>query len=222
MTQSATGKDKDIIHILHLSYDNDDCAALTILANDVRFHVTANPKDLQNSRNKGHYYDYLDRYGLRDAEQKEYDAAHERPDHTKAEESDYSDSAACMTVDAYGEDEDPDSLSANFDLRKWLLMGMTGVIAEYAPPNLSVELSSLYDWYHGPTYFYSLAIKGGKLVPEPLKECDEMSKRIEQLPPRMKMPQYIQKIDVPWINAKDLVMQSEVDFPEPAHPGKVT
>lgn len=227
MAQVDGSKTKDTIHILHLSYDNDDRSALTMLANDVRFHVIADPKDLQKSSDKTLYYEYLDKvYGLRDAEQREYDAAQKRksnsPKDKQRMKSEDCDSAVDVTADEDEEDEDQDSLSAEVDLRKWLLTGLTDVIAEYAPPNRAPESSSLYDWYHGPTYFYRLTVKSGELVSEPIEESDELNARIEKLSPKMKMPQYIQKIDVPWINAKDLTVHSEVDFPEPAHPGKVT
>lgn len=215
----------DTIHILHLSYDNEDRSALTILANDVRFQIIADPKSLQKSSDKTLYYEYLDKvYGLRDAEQREYEASQQKPKGERRKKSEDRDSAVDVTADEDEdeEDEDQDSLSAAVDLKKWLLAGMTDVIAEYAPSDRTPEPSSLYDWYHGPTYFYDLAIKGGKLVPELLEENDEMLARIEKLSPRLKMPQYIQKVDVPWIDANDLTVESEVDFPEPAHPGKVT
>lgn len=226
MSQVDSSETKDTIHIIHLSYDNDDRSALTILANDVRFQVVADPKDLQKSSDKTLYYDYLDKvYGLRDAEQREFDAAHEKQSKSpnkNRKKSEDRDSAVDVTADDYASDEDQDSLSAEHDLRKWLLTSMTSVIAECAPAERAPEPSSLYDWYHGPTYFYSLGVKSGELIPELLEESDELNARIEKLAPRMKMPQYIQKIDVPWLNANDLTVQSEVDFPEPAHPGKVT
>ncbi|KAF3043719.1 hypothetical protein E8E12_008457 [Didymella heteroderae] len=226
MSRIDNSETKDTIHILHLSYDNDDRSALTILANDVRFQVIADPKDLQRSSDKTFYYEYLDKvYGLRDAEQREYDAAHKKElksSSKKRNKSEDRDSAVDVTADEDGSDQDQDSLSAEHDLRKWLLTSMTGVIAEYAPAERAPEPPSLHDWYHGPTYFYSLGVKSGELIPEELEESDELNARIEKLSPRMKMPQYIQKIDVPWINANDMTVQSEVDFPEPAHPGKVT
>lgn len=226
MSQVDSSETKDTIHILHLSYDNDDRSALTILANDVRFQVVADPKNLQKSSDKTFYYEYLDKvYGLRDAEQREYDAAHKEPSKSSPQngkKSEDRDSAVDVTADEYGSDEDQDSLSAEHDLRKWLLTSMTDIIAEHAPPERAPEPASLYDWYHGPTYFYSLSVKSGELIPELLEESEELDARIEKLCPRMKMPQYIQKIDVPWLNANDLTVQSEVDFPEPVHPGKVT
>lgn len=227
MAQVESTDTKDTIHVLHLSYDNEDRSALTILANDVRFQIIADPKDLQKSSDKTVYYEYLDKiYGLRDAEQREVDAAHKEqsksPNKKKRKKSEDRNSAVDVTADEDGEDEDQDCLSAEHDLRKWLLTSLIDVIAEYAPAERTPEPSSLYDWYHGPTYFYSLTVKSGELVAELLEENNDLDARIEKLSPRMKMPQYIQKMDVPWISANGLTVQSEVDFPEPAHPGKVT
>lgn len=227
MTEFNCNETHDTIHILHLSYDDDDNSALTILANDVRFQVIATPEDLQKSNDKTLYYEYLDKvYGLRDAEQREYDAAHKHqsePSKNKMRKKrEDSDSAVDVTADEDEEDDNQDSLSAEHDLRKWLLTSLTDIIAECAPAERTPEPSNLYDWYHGPTYFYTLKARGGELVPELLEENGELNARIEKLSPRMKMPQYIQRINVPWINAKDLIVHSEVDFPEPAHPGKVT
>lgn len=223
MAQNDNVDTRETIHLLHLSYDDDDRSALTILANDVRFQVIADPNSLQKSSDKTLYYEYLDKvHGLRDAEQREYDASQERSKNEKRKKSEDRDSAVDVTADEKEEDEDQDSLSAAVDLKKWLLTGLTDVIAECAPPDRTPEPSSLYDWYHGPTYFYDLTVKSGKLAPVLLEETDELTARIEKLSPRLKMPQYIQKINVPWIDANDLTVQSEVDFPEPAHPGKVT
>ena len=223
MSPIESNEPNDTIHILHFFYDQDDRSALTILANDVRFQVIADPRCLQKSSDKTLYYEYLDKVcGLRDAEQREYDAAQQKPKNEKRNKSEDRDSAVDVTADENGEDEDQDFLSAEVDLKKWLLTGLTDVIVECAPPDRVPEPSSLYDWYHGPTYFYNLTVKSGNLVPELLEESDELNARIEKLSPRLKMPQYIQKISVPWIDANDLTVQSEVDFPEPAHPGKVT
>lgn len=225
----------DTIHILHLSYDNDDRSALTLLANDVRFHVTADPKVFQKTSDKTLYYEYLDKVtGLRDAEQREYDAARKRSSTTssnkkkengngkKQKNNEDNDSAVDVTADdEEGSDVDQDSASAEVDLKKWMLNGMLDIIATHAPPNRAPEPASLYDWYHGPTYFYSLSAAGGSLSAELVESDKELSSRIEKLVPRKKMPQYIQKIPVPWFDATQLTVYSEVDFPEPAHPGKV-
>lgn len=235
MAREERSESSDTIHILHTSYDNEDRAALTFLANDVRFHITVDPQELQKSSDKTLYYEYLDKVtGLRDAEQREYDAAQRTPsssDKTKGnkkqKKSADADSAVDVTADnddddEGAEDEDQDSASAEADLRKWMLDPMLDTIATNAPPGRAPEPSSLWDWYHGPTYFYALGVASGELTAELVEADEELGGRIEKLVPRMKMPQYITRIEVPWWDAGELMVHSEVDFPEPAHPGRVS
>lgn len=210
-------------HVLDFKYDEDESSALTVLVNDVRFHITVNPKTLQKSSEKPLYYEYLDKVrGLRDAEEREEEIVEEALARagTKQKRSADKDSAIDMTADSES-DDDQDSGSAAVELRNWILSGFGDVTAEWAPPDREPIESSLYEWYHGPTYFYDLQIKGGKLSPSLQETTDELNARIEKLVPRLKMPKYIQSIDLPWINAHDLTVQSEVSLPEPAHPGKV-
>lgn len=211
-------------HVLDFKYDEDESCALTVLVNDVRFHITVNPKTLQKSSEKPLYYEYLEKIrGLRDAEEREEEIIEEQQiagTGDKKRRSADKDSAVDMTADDES-DEDQDSGSAAVELRNWILSGFGDVTAQWAPPDREPVESSLYEWYHGPTYFYDLHIKGGQLSPELQETTDELNARIEKLVPRLKMPKYIQSIDLPWINANDLTVQSEVSLPEPAHPGKV-
>lgn len=200
---------------------------MTLLANDVRFHIQADPSALQKSSDKAIYYEYLDKlHALRSAEKREHNAAAtSKPASSTQKKSDRSDKDSAVDVTAdeeAGEAQQQDSLSAEQDLRMWLLSSLTDIIKEYAPSDRAPEPSSIHDWYHGPTYFYELVVQEGRLTPRLLEESEDLDTRIEALVPRLKMPQYIQKIAVPWINAHDLSVQSEVSFPEPAHPGKVT
>jgi hypothetical protein len=215
----------DKTHVLHFTYDDEDSCALTVLVNDVRFHIIVDPKHLQKSREKPLYYEYLDKIcGLRDAEQREEEEAEKQQvvgKKNRKERANDKDSAVDMTTDEES-DEDQDSGSAAVELRNWILSAFADETSQCAPPNRDPLDSTLYEWYHGPTYFYSLQIKAGKLKPELLETTDDLDARIENLIPRLKMPKYIQSIDLPWINANDLTVQSEVNLPEPAHPGKVT
>ncbi|OAK93999.1 hypothetical protein IQ06DRAFT_235217 [Phaeosphaeriaceae sp. SRC1lsM3a] len=220
----AQSSEDHTTHILDFKYDEDESCALTVLVNDVRFHITVDPKTLQKSSEKPLYYEYLDKIrGLRDAEEREEEIAEEQQitgTGDKKTRSADKDSAVDMTADDES-DEDQDSGSAAVELRNWILSAFGDITAEWAPPDRDPIQSSLYEWYHGPTYFYNLRIKGGQLTPELLETTDELNARIEKLVPRLKMPKYIQSIDLPWINANDLTVQSEVSLPEPAHPGKV-
>jgi serine/threonine protein kinase len=211
--------------VLHFSYNDEDISSLTVLINDVRFHIIVNPKDLQKSREKPLYYEYLEKIcGLRDAEQREEEEAEKQQlvgKGGKKEDSEDKDSAIDVASDE-ASDDDQDSGSAAVELRNWILSAFGDVTSQCAPPDREPIESTLYEWYHGPTYFYSLQIKAGQLKPELLETTDELNTCIEKLVPKLKMPKYIQSIDLPWINANDLTVQSEVSLPEPAHPGKVT
>jgi hypothetical protein len=211
--------------ILHFTYDEEDSCSLTVLVNDVRFHIIVDPKDLQKSREKPLYYDYLEKIcGLRDAEQREEDEAEKQQLVGKGEKKEHSedkDSAVDVASDETS-DDDQDSSSAAVELRNWILSAFGDVTSQCAPPDREPIESTLYDWYHGPTYFYSLQIKAGELTPELLETTNDLNARIENLVPRLKMPKYIQSLDLPWLNAHDLTVHSEVSLPEPAHPGKLT
>jgi tRNA A-37 threonylcarbamoyl transferase component Bud32 len=211
--------------ILHFTYDEEDSCSLIVLVNDVRFHIIVDPKDLQKSREKPLYYEYLEKIcGLRDAEQREEDEAEKQQlvgKGGKKEHSEDNDSAVDVASDG-ASDDDQDSGSAAVELRNWILSAFGDVTSQCAPPDREPIESTLYDWYHGPTYFYSLQIKAGELTPELLETTDDLNARIEKLVPRLKMPRYIQSLPLPWLNANDLTVHSEVSLPEPAHPGKVT
>jgi tRNA A-37 threonylcarbamoyl transferase component Bud32 len=217
--------DENKTHVLHLTYNDEDSCALTVLVNDVRFHIVVDPKDLQKSREKPLYYEYLDKIGgLRDAEQREEEMAEKQQaadKKIKTERSNDKDSAVDMTTDEES-DDDQDSGSAAVELRNWILSAFADVTAKWAPPNREPVESTLDDWYHGPTYFYSLQIKAGKLELELLETTDDLNASIEALVPHLNMPKYIQSINLPWLSANDLTVHSEVSLPEPAHPGKVT
>ncbi|KAI8938653.1 hypothetical protein NX059_004523 [Plenodomus lindquistii] len=226
---SETSETPNKTHVLNFFYDNEDSSALTVLVNDVRFHIIVNPKDLQKSRDKPLYYEYLDKISaLREAEEREEKAAEEAQSKSlngKKLHSGSSDSGIDVTAydeDDNASDQDQDSGSAGVELRNWILSAFGDITEQYAPPDREPEESTLYDWYHGPTYFYNMTISSGALTPELLETTDDLTQRIDALVPRMKMPKYIQEYPIPWLNANDLTVNSEVSFPEPAHPGKVT
>jgi tRNA A-37 threonylcarbamoyl transferase component Bud32 len=234
-------------HTLHFCYDEDDNCALTTLINDVRFHITIDPKELQKSREKPLYYEYLDKISaLREADEREEEQAEKqqaRVPRSKAkskskgrkgsENSDGKDSGVDIASDGAddeyiededeeaGQDADQDSASAGMELRNWILGAFAEVAKTCAPPNREPEESTIDEWYHGPTYFYSMQVANGELLPELLETTPELEEKIEALVPRMKMPKYIQNYKLPWLNAKDLTVQSEVSMPPPAHPGQV-
>ncbi|KAL1799587.1 hypothetical protein ACET3X_003624 [Alternaria dauci] len=244
MAQSTTANKA---HTLHFSYDEDDSCALTALINDVRFHVTVDPRTLQKSSEKPLYYRYLEFISaLREAEEREEELAEEREAkvHDKKknkskdrESSEGKDSGVDVSADdeyvpddgeytpgeieEAGEDADQDSVSAGVEVRNWILASFSEITQTYAPPNREPEESTLYEWYHGPTYFYTLQIAKGELSPALVETTPDLEAKIEALVPRMKVPKYMQDYKLPWHNANDLIVQSEVSMPPPAHPGQV-
>ncbi|KAG9193850.1 hypothetical protein G6011_03885 [Alternaria panax] len=250
-TTTTTTTTTNKAHTLHFSYDNDDSCALTALINDVRFHITVDPKTLQKSSEKPLYYEYLDKISaLREAEEREEELAEEReakvPSNktkkTDRQGSEGKDSGVDVSADndedddeyvpddgesipsapeEAGEDVDQDSASAGLELRNWILASLSPITATSAPPNREPEESTLYEWYHGPTYFYTLHITSGALSPTLVETTPELEAQIEALVPRMKVPKYMQDYKLPWLNANDLSVQSEVSMPPPAHPGQV-
>lgn len=211
-------------HILDFFYDNEDSSALTVLVNDVRFHIIVDPNDLQKSREKPLYYEYLDKISaLREAdEREELSAERSQSKVSDGKHIGSSDSGIDVTADEdTAEDEDQDSGSASVELRNWILSAFGDIIQQYAPPDREPIDSTLHEWYHGPTYFYSLQIKQGELTPELLETTSDLSKRIENLVPRLKLPKYITSQPLPWLSSHDLTVKSEVSLPEPAHPGEV-
>lgn len=224
-TMPSDSDNPNTTHILHFFYDNEDSCALTVLINEVRFHIIVDPEDLRKSSDKNLYYEYLDNIsGLREAEEREAKEAEQARSKStgskKRKRSNDKDSAIHMD-DEEGDDGDQDSGSAGVELRNWILSAFADVTAIYAPLGRPLQESTLYEWYHGPTYFYDLKIQNGELTPELLEENDDLTKRIESLVPRLKMPKYVQQMDLPWLDANDLTVTSEVANPEPAHPGKV-
>ncbi|KAF2032080.1 hypothetical protein EK21DRAFT_61684 [Setomelanomma holmii] len=230
MTETAK---KGKTYVLDFNYDENDTSAVTVLINDVRFHITVDPADLQK-RDKPIYYEYLDKVSsLREAEEREEEAVEKAQiagnKKAKKERSQDRDSAVDVSADdeyaeesEEGEDADQDSASAQVELRNWILDTFTDVVKEWAPPNREPVSSTLHEWYHGPTYFYSMQIKSGKLEPELIDTSDDLTAKIDALVPKLHMPKYIQDIDAPWLCAHDLIVEAEVTSPEPAHPGLVT
>jgi hypothetical protein len=180
-------------HVLDFTCDNDDSSGLTVLINDVRFHITVNPADLQISPEKPLYYKHLDKISaLREAEEREKDRAEE-------EEA--------------GEDADQDSASASLELQNWILAAFTDIRHIYAPLNREPLKSTLYERYHGPTYFHTLYVANGVLTPELMEPTADLEKSIEDLVPQMKLPKYVQAYNLPWISSADLTVQNEISTP---------
>lgn len=215
-------KDADKTYVLDLSYNDNDRCALTALINDVRFHIIVDPDNLRKNADKTFYYEYFDKIsGLREAEEREEEEQDKRESQSQTKRSRDKDSAIHLDDDEVGDDGDQWSGDAAAELREWILDAFKDVAAVHAPADRPPEESNLYDWYHGPTYFYTLQVSRGYLEPQLLEEDEALTNMIENLVPRLSLPKYMQKMSLPWLDAKDLIVKSETPSPEPAHPGEV-
>jgi hypothetical protein len=136
-------------YVLNFTYNYEDSCALTVLINDVRLQIIVDPKDLQKSREKSFYYEYLDKVcGLRDAERLEQEDVEKSRVVGKKHSSPGQDSAVEVSSDAGPEsDLDQDSPSAARELQNWILSAFTDIISESAPPNREPIDSTLHEWY---------------------------------------------------------------------------
>ncbi|KAL6150493.1 hypothetical protein ACJQWK_00557 [Exserohilum turcicum] len=240
MAQSMT---KSKAHILNFQLDIDDSCGLTALINDVRFHFMIEPGELKKSPSKQLYREYLNLItAFREAEEREEDRVEEqlakvRSNKNKVREgsegSEGKDSGIDVTADSDDdeyveqedndaeEDEGPDFASAGMELRNWILALFADITTTDAPPDREPEESTLHEWYHGPTYFYTMETVKGEPSPRLLETIPRLEAMIGEHIPRMKIPKYMQNYKLPWLDANDLVVQSEVSMPPPIHPGQV-
>ena len=80
---------------------------------------------------------------------------------------------------------------------------------------------SLQEWYSGTTYFFDLGFRQDQLVPQKLEATPRLQERIKNLVPRMTIPKYIRKMNLPWTHATEITVLSEVLNPGPIRPGVV-
>jgi hypothetical protein len=240
--------EKASCNVLDFFYDDEDSCALTALINGVRFHIIVDAERLRQSDNEAFQIQYLERLKCvrsADAVADNVQADPECRDLSTAEaaiapdEDSYSgwetsedkkdrDSAIDLSADKSDHMKQPlgsEGLSdvANFelDLHNWILAAFKEESDDLAPRRKKPKTSSLHDWYKGITYFFEVDFEEGCLVSKQLEETAELRTRMEGLMPRMAMPKYIRDLPLPWVNARDVEVLSEVDIPGPIHPGTV-
>jgi hypothetical protein len=134
-------------YVLDFTYDENDISALTVLINDVRFHIIVNPADLQK-RDQPIYYEYLDKIsGLHEAEQREGEEVEKAQivgkESTEGRSQDRNRAVDVTADEDDGEDADQDSGSAQVELRNWILDAFEDVVKEWAPPDRKPVSSTL-------------------------------------------------------------------------------
>jgi tRNA A-37 threonylcarbamoyl transferase component Bud32 len=234
-------EDRPNTHILDFFHDDEDSSALTALVNGVRFHIILDAETLRKAGHEPLLTEYLlllqsarkaaarsddslpKSNPTENGDMKEDDASS-----TKASElKDDADSAIDLSADrmtrskssAAHDEATPEE--AELEIQNWMLSFFEEETAQFAPPPDSAKEQSLHDWYNATTYFFDFHVQEDQLVPRRLEEAADLQARMKELVPHMEMPKYIQKMDVPWVKAKDITVVSEVTDPEPVHPGVV-
>ncbi|KAJ9609708.1 hypothetical protein H2200_006036 [Cladophialophora chaetospira] len=232
--------------ILNFFYDDDDSSALTALINGVRFHIVVDADVLRKSAPKHQLKNYLSLLRIVRSAASESASMRtsptpapsekvpsENPKHLRRSDRRSSnsegdrDSAIDVSADRKTQSKDstpgaevnPDT--AEVDLANWILSFFEAETKEFAPTVSRDEERSLHEWYAGITYFFDLDIQEGGIAPRRLENTSELQTRIKNLVPRMRMPKYVQEMDLPWKSASDILVVSEVPEPASVHPGLV-
>ncbi|RVX74347.1 hypothetical protein B0A52_01472 [Exophiala mesophila] len=239
--------DAPTCHILDFWYDDQDGCALTALVNGVRFHVIVDGEEFKKSGNQElsqSYQDLIHAVKRQNAGDVESSAAAEGREEglhggevkstsqmtsrsASSERKSDKDSAIDMTDDrrrlrSSDKQNDPaKDEDAERTLQNWILSAFADQTQRLAPKPQDKCRQSLQEWYHGSTHYFELKVKQGSFAPQELEETSELEDRINALIPRMPTPKFIREMNVPWIKATEIEVLSEVDTPEPVHPGEV-
>ncbi|ETS73865.1 hypothetical protein PFICI_14811 [Pestalotiopsis fici W106-1] len=248
-TRSKT-KSESEVHILDSFMDDKDCYALTLLVKDFRFHIMVSPDDLASSSDGDHvakeYLSLIRAVKVRADESENNDDNPDsayRPGTIPKEDNDDksnkreqrsanqdSDSGVDVRDDATSNDdktqtgnEEPVQVNEDVEvkLHEWMLKPVSNIFDALPSISDDGDLQSLIDWYSGPTYFYTLHGKDGELDCQQLEASEELEERIKNLIPKISIPKYIKRLDIPWYNASDIIVLAESDDPAPYRPCQV-
>lgn len=248
-TRSKTRSENEV-HVLDFShYDNDSCA-LTALVKDFRFHIVASPDDLGTSKdNDSIAKQYLSLVAAvkEDADDNKHnedspDSAYKPGTIPREEAKDTtqkrrqldsnpnSDSGVDVGDDSSinGDKSQSDNVAhvdddedAQEKLHQWMLEPFSNIFDELPSKSEESDLQSLQDWYSGPTYFYSLHEDNGHLSCRQIDSDKRLEDKIKSLVPRITIPKYIRKLNIPWYNASEVFVLSESENPAPYRPSQV-
>ncbi len=233
-------------HVLTFFCDDEDASALTVLIRGVRFHIIVDATRLKDNGHEALLTDYLSL--LQDFRNSEIEgdcpsttvgqattAANieekvdpfGKSDSKTSDAEDDKDSAIDLSADRKTRSQSNtletsvDTDDAESRLQNWILSFFNEETNHLAPADSKVEEPSLKQWYCATTYFFDLEADKDCLKPRRLEDTSELKDRIQELIPRLAMPKYIQNMGLPWVNAKDITVLSEVSEPTPVHPGLV-
>ncbi|KAL1303423.1 hypothetical protein AAFC00_006813 [Neodothiora populina] len=115
------------------------------------------------------------------------------------------------------EEEEPER-----ELQNWMLAPFGNIFSPLAPNMKEHDAGlTLAEWYDPETNFYELKIRGSELVAVQLEETEELSDRMQQMTPRLRLPKYVTNLDIPWFNPSEVVVLDESDMLVPLHPSRV-
>lgn len=215
-------------HPLNFFHDSPNGCALTVLLNTVRFHIIADADKLQAQSGPGaklarDYRRILKQ--IKKQDNSEMLASHgtdfdsgldSEDDHRGSQRDSALGSSPPPPIDDKLVQEDP--LTA---LKRWMLAPFADVFEKRAPASQVKAEQKLDEWFSGPTLFYSLAIEDDELVAREEKATTDVKRRMQRLIPHVAMPQYIIKLDIPLIPARDVTVLACSDEPAPYHPSRV-
>ncbi|KAI1339459.1 hypothetical protein F5Y15DRAFT_423758 [Xylariaceae sp. FL0016] len=106
-------------------------------------------------------------------------------------------------------------------LSNWMLRPFADIFDKLAPASDEAEDQTLEEWYSGPTYFYTLDLRGTELQAIEQQSSPELEEMITKITPRINIPKYIRELDIPWYQSSEATVLSASDDPDPYHPSRV-
>lgn len=243
---SAAGHRNPKCHVLNFFYDDSEGCALTILVNEVRFHIIADGKRLRSHHAeqsklgdelsrllqavKAQDQDFTkpsSRENLRSGsnEPGSSDSGHgtsergeedQDADHDSAVDVGEADSGSKEPLKMRDPQDDPEKT-----LSDWMLQPFGPIFDEKAPHCEAAKGQSVANWYERPTFFYSLNDENGKLKASEEEANEDLERRMQGIVPKLTMPKYIRSLDIPWFPADSVRVLGASDDPAPYHPSRV-
>ena len=239
---AAAGHRHPQCHVLNFFFDKYNGCALTVLVNGVRFHIIADASKLRaesgpDAKLEREYHQLLtavkqkensftrpcSKQNLRSRNQgsDSQDSGHGTGDEQDME--DERDSAVDVKSPSkksallqQAQEEDPDEA-----LNNWMLSPFGPIFDKHAPEFVQPGELSLQEWYERPSMFFSLEVQHGELRAVEEDASEDLEKRMVDIIPKMYLPKYIRKMEIPWYPAEDIIVIEASDDPAPYHPTRV-
>lgn len=205
--------------ILNFFHDEEDSCALTILANQTRFHIIADVENLKRKTGSSveqskiwHSYSKLIA---------QYKQSTHGDDGGSRDE--FIDSGVDLVpYPSNGcASKPPDDVDAEEALHDWLISPLRSIICKQTDKGHDRK-NTLSEWYAFPTRFFNLKVHKGKLHSEEIESSSDLEDRMSKLRPDLcPVPKYIRDTDVPWFSSHDIKVLNCSNSPPPYHPAIV-